>query len=222
LEAELRKKILVINLSTVKMSSPISYDSLWIGFVALDGSEQHKFFHAALKQLLGKPPRAAKKEPKGGAVGGAPAEPKVRKTNWWTEATKKAMPLLKPVLEETNMALIRDGFKKYRISCVTQFLGSLKEKGELSAEVFPTDKILDARFRTFLVEYGKTHKEAAESDGEAVAASATSVASAGSKASGKSKFSELSPEEQKALRSERAKKAAATRAANKAAKAEDE
>lgn len=200
------------------MSSPISYDSLWAGFVALDGKEQHKFFHAALKQLLGKPPRAAKKEPTGGA------EPKERKTNWWTEATKRAMPLLKPVLEDVNEDLVSGGFKKYRISCVTQFMGSLKEKGELSAEVFPTDEVLNARFKVFLVEYGKTHKEVAvpaatESDGEGVAASA---ASAGSKGSKTSKFSELSPEEQKALRSERAKKAAATRAANKAAKAEDE
>jgi hypothetical protein len=187
------------------MSSPISYDSLWAGFVTLDGKEQHKFFHAALKQLLGKPPRAAKKEPTGGA------EPKERKTNWWTEATKRAMPLLKPVLEEVNENLVSGGFKKYRISCVTQFLGSLKEKGELSAEVFPTEEVLEARFKSFLIEYGKTHKDVAESDGEGVA----TAASAGSKGSKTSKFSELSPEEQKALRSTRAKKAAATRAAAK-------
>jgi hypothetical protein len=170
------------------MSSPISYDSLWAGFVTLDGKEQHKFFHAALKQLLGKPPRAAKKEPTGGA------EPKERKTNWWTEATKRAMPLLKPVLEEVNENLVSGGFKKYRISCVTQFLGSLKEKGELSAEVFPTEEVLDARFKSFLIEYGKTHKDVAESDGEGVA----TAASAGSKGS-----------------KTRAKKAAATRAAAK-------
>lgn len=196
------------------MSSPISYDSLWAGFVTLDGKEQHKFFHAALKQLLGKPPRAAKKEPTGGAVGGAgPAEPKVRKTNWWTEATKKAMPLLKPMLEDVNEDLVSGGFKKYRISCVTQFLGSLKEKGELSPEVFPEEDDLMESFKDFLVEYGKTHKEVAESDGEAGA----TAASAGSKGSKTSKFSELSPEEQKALRSARAKKAAATRAAAKKA-----
>lgn len=209
------------------MSSPISYDSLWAGFVALDGSEQHKFFHAALKQLLGKPPRkgAAKKEPTGGAVGGAGPAPAAapRKTNWWTEATKKAMPMLKPILEDVNEDLVSGGFKKYRISCVTQFLGGLKEAGQLSADVFPADEVLEARFRTFLIEYGKTHKEAAtskatESDGDA----GGSAASEGSKGSGKSKFSDLSPEEQKALRSERAKKAAATRAANKAAKSADE
>lgn len=207
------------------MSSSISYDSLWAGFCALDGSEQHKFFHAALKQLLGKPPRkgAAKKEPTGGAVGGAGPAPAPRKTNWWTEATKRAMPLLKPILEEVNEGLIRDGFKKYRISCVTQFLGGLKERGDLSADSFPADDVLEVRFKTFLVEYGKTHMEvvvpaATESEGEA----GGSAASAGSKGSKKSKFSDLSPEEQKAARSERAKKAAATRAANKAAKASEE
>lgn len=206
------------------MSSPISYDSLWAGFVALDGSEQHKFFHAALKQLLGKSPRksAAKKEPKSGGSGSGAGGAAPKKVNWWTEATKKAMPMLKPILEDVNEDLISGGFKKYRISCVTQFLGSLKEKGELSAEVFPADEVLDARFKSFLVEYGKTHKEAAtskatESDGEA----AGSAASAGSKGSSKSKFSELSPEEQKALRSERAKKAAATRAAKKAVAADE-
>ena len=201
------------------MSSPISYDSLWAGFVALDGSEQHKFFHAALKQLLGKSPRksAAKKEPKGGAVGGAAP----KKVNWWTEATKKAMPMLKPILEDVNEDLVSGGFKKYRISCVTQFLGSLKEKGELSAEVFPADEVLDARFKSFLVEYGKTHKEAATSKATESEGEDGSAASAGSKGSGKSKFSELSPEEQKALRSERAKKAAATRAAKKAVAADE-
>ena len=202
------------------MASPITYDSLWAGFCGLDGKEQHKFFHAALKQLLGKPPRAAKKEPKGGAVGGAgpAAEPKERKTNWWTEATKRAMPLLKPILEEVNKDLVKEGFKKYRISCVTQFLSGLKEKGELSADIFPEEDALESSFKSFLDDYGDTHKIAAESEGEAVAASGASAASAGSKSSEKTKFSDLSPEEQKARRSEAAKKAAAARKANKAAK----
>ena len=195
------------------MASPASFDDVWAGFMALDGKEQHKFMHASLKHLLGKPPRAAKK---GGAAAGG-AAPAERKTNWWTEATKKAMPLLKPVLDETNERLVAEGTKKYRISCVTQFLGGLKEKGELSAELFPSESVLTARFKSFLVEYGKTHGAAA-----AAAADSGSAASGGSGGSGKSKFSELSPDEQKARRSEAAKKAAATRAAKKAAAAAGE
>lgn len=203
---------------SVTMSSPISYESLMAGFMALEGKEQHKFYFAIGKHLLGKPARksTAKKEPTGGAAGGAAsAEPKERKVNWWTEATKRAMPLLKPILEEINAGLVRDGFKKFRISCVTQFLGGLKETGELGAEVFPADNVLEKRFKSFLVEYGKSHAEAAapapaESEGE-------SAASGGSKSSKKSKFSDLSPEEQTARRKEAAKKAAAKRKANKAA-----
>ena len=170
--------------------------------MALDGKEQHKFLHASLKHLLGKPSRKGTRAKKGDGAAAAPAE---RKMNWWTAATKRAMPILKPILEDVNEDLVSGGFKKHRISCVTQFLGSLKEKGELSAEVFPADEVLDARFKSFLA--------------AATTADSGSAASGGSGGSGKSKFSELTPDEQKARRSEAAKKAAATRAAKKAASA---
>jgi hypothetical protein len=147
---------------------------------------------AKLKLLLGKPKRTRKSAEGEEAKSGS----------WWTEATKRASAVLKELREAENERLVAKSKKKLPGTCTASVLKSMKDAGKLSKELVPTDADLRKAFGTWVKE-SFVEEDASE-------------ASAGTKGTTKSKFSELSPEEQKAKRSEAAKKAAATRAANKA------
>ena len=175
------------------MASP--YDTVLASVMALEAPLQRNLLEALLKHLLGKP----RKAPKAGAGEGGSTG------SWWTEATKRASEVLKPLREAENERLVGAGMKKLPGTCSASILSALKGAGKLSKEAFPSDVELEAAFHEWV---STNHKE-----------EAASATSGGSKGTTKTKFSELSPEEQKAKRSAAAKKAAATRAANKAAAA---
>jgi hypothetical protein len=163
---------------------------------------QDRLLQDLLKHLLGKTPRkgaAAKDGAAAGPGGGG---------SWWTTATKKASTALAPLRDAKNEELAAAGKKKLPGTVAVVVLSKLKAEGKVTKEgSFPTDKELQEAFAAYVEDYEPED--------------AKSTASAGSKATGGSKglkFSDLSPEEQKARRSEAAKKAAAQRKANKAAK----
>ena len=170
-----------------------SYDDMFsLIKMNLEAPEQRRILENLLKHLLGKPPKARKAGAGEGASTGS----------WWTEATKWASEILKPLREAENERLTAEGMKKLPGTCSASVLSALKTAGKLSKEARPSSEELAEAFHAWV---RTNHK-----------AEAASAASAGTKGTSKTKFSDLSPEEQKAKRSEAAKKAAATRAANKA------
>jgi hypothetical protein len=169
-----------------------SYESIFESIKALEAPEQRRLLDDLLKHLLGKPPKSHKAGASEGASTGS----------WWTEATKWASEILKPLREAENERLTAEGMKKLPGTCSASILSALKTAGKLSKEARPSEKELEEAFHAWV---RTNHK-----------AETASAASAGTKGTTKTKFSDLSPEEQKAKRSEAAKKAAATRAANKA------
>jgi len=180
----------------------LSFEIILASAMALPPTDQRRVVEALMTSLIGKPPRAKKSTGGASSEGGASSG---SGGSWWTEATKRASEVLKPLRETENTRLVEAGMKKLPGTCAASILSALKTDGKLSKEVFPSDAELKVAFDTWVA---GSHKE-----------ETASATSGGSKVSKGTKFSELSPEEQKARRSESAKKAAATRAANKAAAA---
>jgi len=181
------------------MAAAMTYDAALEMVKSLDSSDQKRMVQDLLKHLLGKTPRKGGSA-KSGAAGGTGGS-----GSWWTVATKKASAVLAPLREAENAKLSAAGKKKLPGTIATTLLSKLKEAGKVTKEgSFPSDEELQEAFASYIEDYEPED--------------AKSTASKGSKASSGPKFSELSPEEQKARRSEAAKKAAASRKANKAAK----
>lgn len=178
------------------MASASIYETVLTSTMELEAPDQHRLLQDLLKHLLGKPKRAKKISAEG---------EEARAGSWWTEATKRASAIMKELREAENERLVAKGKKKLPGTCTASVLKTMKDAGKLSKELFPTDADIRKAFAKWVKD---SHEEEDASE-----------ASAGTKGTGKSKFAELSPEEQKAKRSEAAKKAAATRAANKAAAA---
>jgi len=139
----------------------------------------------------------------------AEAEPKPKKeANWFVKALGSVRATLKPLIEAHNAAL-PEGGKKLAGTVAPQVGRMLKEAGQLSADMEPTQAQVAAAFKSFLVSppVPKTPDSG----------SAASAAGGGSAAKPKA---ELTEEMAAAKRSQKAAKAAATRAANKAKKVE--
>jgi hypothetical protein len=137
-----------------------------------------------------------------------PEEPKAKKeANWFVKALSSVRATLKPLIEAHNAAL-PEGGKKLAGTVAPQVGRMLKEAGQLSATVEPTQAQVAEAFKNFLISppVPKTPDSG-------------SAASGGGGAAAKAPKAELSEEEAAAKRSQKAAKAAATRAANKAAKA---
>ena len=141
-----------------------------------------------------------------------PDAPK-RETTWWIKATQRVREILKSHIEADKSAL-GEGGKKISGTAPVTVSSMLKDAGKLTADTWEDIEEAD------ILEAYETYKSDPPAPKPKKASSASSVASEGSKASksSKPKFADLSEEDQKAARSERAKKAAATRAANKAKK----
>ena len=136
------------------------------------------------------------------------AEPKAKKeVNWFVQALTPVRAALKPLIEAHNASL-PEGGKKLAGTVAPQVGRVLKEAGQLSAEVSPTDAQIKAAFASFLAFPAEPK----------TASVASKSSSAGSKA-GKPK-AELTEEEAAAKRAQKVAKAKATRDANKAKKAE--
>jgi hypothetical protein len=183
-------------IETSKSLTPAERLSLAMGILAtLQGSE-----------AVVPAPKAKAKKAK--AEPAADAEPKAKKeANWFVQALAPVRAALKPLIDAHNAAL-PEGGKKLAGTVAPQVGRVLKEAGQLSAEVSPTEAQIKAAFASFLA-----------SPAEPKTASVASKASgAGSKAS-KPK-AEMTEEEAAAKRAQKAAKAKATREANKAKKAE--
>ena len=191
------------------MATAMTYDTALEMVKSLEAADQRRLLQDLLKYLLGKTPR------KGAANGGAAAGGPGGGGSWWTAATKKASAFLAPLREAKNAELAAAGKKKLPGTVAVVVLSKLKEAGkvtkgsEASPGLFPSDEELQEGFEAYLADYKPE-------DAKSTASKSSIVISGESKAS-KPKFSDLSPEEQKARRSEAAKKAAAQRKANKAA-----
>jgi hypothetical protein len=170
----------------------------------LSATEQVSVAHDILALALGVPLEAGKKARKAKD----PSAPK-REGNWWIKATGHVRDVLRPVLDAERAAGEKpSGTAPVRVASM------LKDAGELSADVTPSDEAIVAAYERFKEAPPPTKKEG-------------STASSGSATkSSRSKYAGMSEEEaeaaKKAARSEAAKKAAATRAANKAKKAAEE
>jgi len=180
------------------MASVSAFSTVWADVEALEPKDQRRILEDLMKLLLGKPVKTVKAKAVSTSSDGESTG------SWWTDATKRASIVFKPLREEVNEVRVEAGMKKIPGTATASILKTLKDTGKLSKEVFPSEDELKGAFHAWV------------SISPEESASATS---GGSKVSKGTKFSELSPEEQKARRSESAKKAAATRAANKAAKA---
>ena len=157
---------------------------------------------AALESPKVKPVKKAKAESEA-------EEPKPKKeANWFVKALTAVRATLKPLIEAHNAAL-PEGGKKLAGTVAPQVGRMLKEAGQLSAEVEPTEAQVAEAFKSFLISppVPKTPDSG-------------SAASGGGGAVAKAPKAELSDEEAAAKRSQKAAKAAATRAANKAKKVE--
>jgi len=150
-------------------------------------------------------PKAAAKPKKAKAVA-EDGEPKAKKeANWFVKALAGVRATLKPLIEAHNSAL-PEGGKKLAGTVAPQVGRLLKEAGQLSETLTPTEAQVKAAFASYQAS-PPTPKPA-------------SVASEASKASkAKKPKAELSEDEAAALKAQKAAKAAATRAANKAKKA---
>jgi hypothetical protein len=140
-----------------------------------------------------------------------PEEPKAKKeANWFVKALSSVRATLKPLIEAHNAAL-PEGGKKLAGTVAPQVGRMLKEAGQLSATVEPTQAQVAEAFKNFLISppVPKTPDSG-------------SAASGGGGAAAKAPKAELSEEMAAAKRSQKAAKAAATRAANKAKKVEGE
>jgi hypothetical protein len=137
----------------------------------------------------------------------AEAKPK-KEANWFVKALTAVRATLKPLIEAHNAAL-PEGGKKLAGTVAPQVGRMLKEAGQLSAEVEPTEAQVATAFKSFLISppVPKTPDSG-------------SAASGGGGAAAKAPKAELSEEEAAAKRAQKAAKAAATRAANKAKKVE--
>jgi hypothetical protein len=156
---------------------------------------------AALESPKAKPVKKAK------AAEDAEAKPK-KTANWFVKALGSVRATLKPLIEAHNAAL-PEGGKKLAGTVAPQVGRMLKEAGQLSAEVEPTEAQVATAFKSFLISppVPKTPDSG----------SAASAAGGGSAAKPKA---EMTEEMAAAKRSQKAAKAAATRAANKAKKVE--
>ena len=172
--------------------------------VRLSATEQVSVAHDILALALGVPleKAAGKRKAKD------PSAPK-REGNWWIKATGHVRDVLRPVLDAE-----REAGEKPSGTAPVRVASMLKDAGELSADVTPSDEAILAAYERFKEAPPPTKKEG-------------STASSGSATkSSRSKYAGMSEEEaeaaKKLARSEAAKKAAATRAANKAKKAAEE
>ena len=142
----------------------------------------------------------AKKDPKV-----TPADAPKKEANWFIQALSQVRLSLKPLIEAHNASL-PEGGKKLAGTVATQVGSMLKEAGQLSATITPTDAQVKAAFTSFIA--------------SPPAPKSASVASDSSNKSKPSKpKAELTEEEASAKRIQKATKAAATREANKAKKA---
>jgi len=133
-----------------------------------------------------------------------PDAPK-QEPNWWLKATQHVRGILKPHIAEMNASLA-EGDKKIPGTAPVAVTKLLKDQGIISSENW---EVAEEDVMTAFATFRKNLSEAG------------SVASKASKASSKPKFADLSDEEKSSIRSVAAKKAAATRAANKAKKEEE-
>ena len=148
-------------------------------------------------EVTAKKPKAAK-EPKA-------ADAPKKEANWFVQALAPVRAALKPLIEAHNAAL-PEGSKKLAGTVAPQVGRVLKEAGQLSAEIKPTEAQIKAAFHSFLASPPTPKTSSVASEG-------------GGKAAAKPK-AELSEEEAAAKRAQKAAKAKATREANKAKKAE--
>jgi len=156
------------------------------------------------------------------SVAKMPKEPKAKKpkdpdapkkeATWWIKRTQHVREILKPLIEKHNAS----AEKKLAGTVPVRVASMLKEAGLLTEEKEPSDESIAEYFETFLADPPEPKMPALR---EAAAAKKTgsvaSESSSGEKV--KKPRAEMTEEQKKAKR----EKAAATRAANKAAKSEE-
>lgn len=161
-------------------------------------------------------PTKASAKAKKAATAKDPDAPK-REATWWIKATQHVREVLKAQIEADNASLVAEGGKKQAGTVPVRVASMLKAAGKLSDEAMPEDDEIFEAYEEFKMNPPEPKMPALREAAAAKKAGSVS-SSTGSKASSKPKFAELSEEEQTAARKARAIKAAATRAANKAAK----
>lgn len=190
------------------MATEMSNQQLVEAVVAKPVEDRRAIMAALMEALVLGGPVALPAVGKGGKGAAAkdPSAPK-REANWWIKATVSIRAVLKPHIEADNAARAAAGEGKIAGTAPTTVASMLREAGQLSAEVRPSDEEVLAMYEQY------------KADPPAPKSSASTASKGSSTGSAKSKFSELTDEEKAAKRSLAAKKAAATRKANKEAKA---
>ncbi|NDE17634.1 hypothetical protein EBZ80_22180, partial [bacterium] len=191
------------------MASEMTTEQLIEAVLARPEDDRKTIMLALVEAMLIGGPLEAKATSKGRKAKD-PSAPK-REANWWIKATQYVRSVLADQIAADNEARVADGEKKLPGTVPTTVASMLKDAGKLSADVTPSEDEVMAAYESYKAEPPAPKK-------------ASSTASSGSSAkSSKSKYAGMTPEEaeaeKKRVRSEAAKKAAATRAANKAKKA---
>jgi len=170
---------------------------------SLSAAERLSLAMGILATLQGSEPAPAAKKSKT-AKEPKPADAPKKEANWFVQALTSVRAALKPLIEAHNAAL-PEGSKKLAGTVAPQVGRVLKEAGQLSAEIKPTEAQIKAAFHSFLASPPTPKTSSVASEG-------------GGKAAAKPK-AELTEEEAAAKRAQKAAKAKATREANKAKKA---